>query len=167
MTAHPVGPWVTRQARNLVATLEDQGWALRFLVRDRDARFVRPFDEVMRSVGARVIKTPVRSPRANAFAERFVRTERAECLDWVLIRSERHAERVRREFVQHYNCGRPHRGTDLEVPVPHLTEHRFKGVCDIKRVDRLGGLVHEYRVAARSLTRSAVRRCHGEPVVPR
>jgi putative transposase len=103
VTAHPVGPWVTQQARNLVSTLEDQGRAVRFLVRDRDAKFVGPFDEVLRSTGARVIKTPVRSPRANAFAERFVRTARAECLDWVLVRSERHADRVLREFVQHYN----------------------------------------------------------------
>ena len=68
------------------------------------------FDEVLRSTGARVIKTPVRSPRANAFAERFVRTVRAECLDWVLVRSERHLDRVLREFVTHYNHERPHRG---------------------------------------------------------
>ena len=147
-TAHPVGPWVTQHARDLVATLEDRGRALRFLVRDRGTKFVGPFDEVMRSVGARVIRTPVRAPRANALAERFVRTARAECLDWVLIRDERHLDRVLRECVQHYNCERPHRGVDLEVPVPHLTEHRFKSVGDIKRADRLGGLVHEYRVAA-------------------
>jgi putative transposase len=86
VTAHPVGAWVTQQARNLAITLEDQGRAVRFLVRDRDAKFVGPFDEVMRSIGARVIQTPVRSPRANAFAERFVRTARTECLDWLLIR---------------------------------------------------------------------------------
>ena len=92
----------------------------------------------------RIIKTPVRAPRANAFAERFVRTARAECLDRVLIRSERHLDRVLREFVHHHDCERPHRGIDLEVPVPHLTERRFKSVGDIKRVDRLGGLVHEY-----------------------
>jgi transposase InsO family protein len=148
VTSHPAGPWVTQQARNLVATLEDQGRAVRFLVRDRDDKFVGPFDEVLRSTGARVIKTPVRAPRANAFAERFVRTARTECLDWLLIRSERHLDRVLRDFVQHYNCERPHRGIDLQVPVPHLSEHRFNGVVGIEREDRLGGLVHEYRVAA-------------------
>jgi transposase InsO family protein len=121
---------------------------VRFLVRDRDTKFVGSFDEVLRSIGARVIKTPVRSPRANAFAERFVRTARAECLDWVLIRSGRHADRVLREFVQHYNRERPHRGIDLQVPVPHLTDHQFKGVGGIKRADRLGGLIYEYRVTA-------------------
>jgi transposase InsO family protein len=148
VTAHPVGPWVTQQARNLVTTLEDQGRALRFLVRDRDAKFVGPFDEVLRSTGARIIKTPARSPQANAFAERFVRTARAECLDWLLVRNERHLERVLREFVQHYGNERPHRGIDLEVPVPYSTDHQFKGVGSIKRVDHLGGLVHEYRLAA-------------------
>jgi transposase InsO family protein len=148
VTAHPVGPWVTQQARNLVATLEDQGRTFRFLVRDRDAKFVGPFDEVMRSTGARVIKTPVRAPQANAVAERFVRTARTECLDWLLIRSERHLDRVLREFVRHYNCERPHRGIDLEVPVPHLTAQRCKSTGSVERVDRLGGLIHEYRVAA-------------------
>jgi hypothetical protein len=77
-----------------------------------------------------------------------VRTARTECLDWLLIRSERHLDRVLRDFVQHYNCERPHRGIDLQVPVPHLSEHRFNGVVGIEREDRLGGLVHEYRVAA-------------------
>jgi len=148
VTARPVGPWVTQQARNLVATLEDQGRAVRFLVRDRDTKFVGPFDEVMRSTGARVMRTPVRAPQANAFAERFVRTARAECLDWVLIRGERHLDRVLREFVTHYNQERPHRGIDLDAPVPYLTERRFKSVGGIERVDRLGGLLHEYRVAA-------------------
>jgi transposase InsO family protein len=85
VTAHPVGAWVTQQARNLTATLEDQGRAVHFLVRDRDAKFAGPFDEVIRSIGAQVTSTPVRSPRANAFAERFVRTARTECLDWLLI----------------------------------------------------------------------------------
>jgi transposase InsO family protein len=148
VTAHPVGPWVTQQARNLAANLEDQGRALRFLVRDRDAKFVGPFDEVMTSEGARVIKTPFRAPRTNAFAERFVLTTRSECLDWVLIRSERHAERVLQEFVTHYNQERPHRGINLEQPVPKLALHQFDSGDIVERVDHLGGLLHEYRLAA-------------------
>jgi transposase InsO family protein len=86
--------------------------------------------------------------RANAFAERFVRTARAECLDWVLIRGERHLERALRTFVKHYNHERPHRGIDLEVPVPYLTLQRFSDCAAVHRTDRLGGLLHEYRVAA-------------------
>ena len=101
---------VTQQARNLAATLEDQGRAIQFVVHDRDAKFVGPFDEVTRSIGARVILTPVRSPRAKAFVERFVRTARTECLDWLLVRGERHLDRVLRDFVEHYNKERPSRG---------------------------------------------------------
>ena len=139
---------MTQQARNLAARLEDEGRVLKFLIRDRDSKFVGPFDEVMRSIGARVIKTPVRAPRANAFAERFVRTARTECLDWLLIRNERHLERVLGEFVQHYNAARPHRGINLEVPIPYLSEKQFDGSVRVLRVDQLGGLLHEYRIAA-------------------
>jgi transposase InsO family protein len=148
VTAPPVGPWATQQARDLVGTLEDQGRAVRSLVRDRDDKFVGPFDEVRRSSGARVIKTPVRSPRANAFAERFVRTARTECLDWLLIRRERHLDRGRREFVTHYHHERPHRGVDLGPPVPYLVVHQFESANGVERADRLGGLLHEYRLAA-------------------
>jgi putative transposase len=148
VTAHPAGPWVTQQARDLVAVLEDRGRPFRFLVRDRDAKFVGPFDEVMTSVGARIIKTPFRTPRANAFAERFVLTARAERLDWVLVRGERHAERVLRQFVTHYNQERPHRGINLEPPVPNVAQHQFDSGDVVERVDRLGGLLHEYRLAA-------------------
>ena len=147
-SAHPVGAWATQQARNLAITLEDQGRTVHFLVRDRDTKFVGPFDEVMKSAGARVILTPVRPPRANAFAERFVRTARTECLDWLLVRGERHLDRVLRAFVEHYNNERPHRGIDLEVLVAYTTIRKFTGVDGIRRADRLGGLVHEYRVAA-------------------
>jgi transposase InsO family protein len=148
VTAHPIGIWVTQQARNLAARIEDEGRVIKFLIRDRDSKFVGPFDEVMRSIGARVIKTPVRAPRANAFAERFVRTARTECLDWLLIRSERHLERVLAEFVQHYNAARPHRGIDLEVPIPYLSRKQFDGSAQVQRIDQLGGLLHEYRIAA-------------------
>jgi transposase InsO family protein len=102
----------------------------------------------MKSIGARVILTPVRAPRANAFAERFVRTARAECLDWLLIRSERHLKTALEAFVDHYNNERPHRGIDLEVPVAYSTVRPFTGVDRVKRADRFGGLIHEYCVAA-------------------
>ena len=148
VTAHPIGSWVTQQARNLAATLEYENHVVRFLVRDRDAKFVGPFDEVMASIGARVIRTPVRSPRANAFAERFVRTARTECLDWLLIRGERHLERVLREFVDHYNSARPHRGINLEVPIPYSPMDKFDGPDRVQRLDRLAGLLREYRIAA-------------------
>jgi transposase InsO family protein len=102
----------------------------------------------MRSIGARVLKTPVRAPRSNAFAERFVGTARRECLDWLLIRNERHLERVLEEFVAHYNSARPHRGIDLEVPVPYVASTSLGDLTRIERVDRLGGVLREYSIAA-------------------
>ena len=148
VTEHPIGSWVTQQARNLAMTLEDEGRVVKFLIRDRDAKFVGPFNEVISSIGARVIKTPFRAPRANAFAERFVGTARRECLDWLLIRNERHLERVLTEFVEHYNSARPHRGIDLEVPVPRVPDGPLDGSVQIRRIDRLGGVLREYSIAA-------------------
>jgi len=148
VTEHPIGSWVTQQARNLAMTLEDEGRVVKFLIRDSDAKFVGPFNEVISSIGARVIKTPFRAPRANAFAERFVGTARRECLDWLLIRNERHLERVLTEFVEHYNSARPHRGIDLEVPVPRVPDGPLDGSVKIRRIDRLGGVLREYSIAA-------------------
>ena len=85
---------------------------------------------------------------ANAFAERFVGTARRECLDWLLIRNERHLERVLTEFVEHYNSARPHRGIDLEVPVPRVPDGPLDGSVQIRRIDRLGGVLREYSIAA-------------------
>jgi putative transposase len=110
-TANPTGAWVTQQARNLGLHLSDQG--VRFLIRDRDSKYTGPFDEVFRSEGIRIVKTPVRAPKANAIAERFVRTVRAECLDWLLILNRRHLERVLRVYVDPYNRERPHRALEL------------------------------------------------------
>jgi hypothetical protein len=146
VTAHPDGRWVTQQARNLAVTLEESGRRFRFLIRDRDAKFVTSFDEVFAFEGTRVIKAPVRSPQANAYAERFVGTARRECLDWVLIFGRGHLERVLVEFVSHYNTGRPHRSIDLDAPVPlRPVNDTTAAIC---RVDRLGGLIHDYRRAA-------------------
>ena len=103
---------------------------------------------MIRSIGGQVIRTPVRSPRTDTFAERFVRTARTECLDWLLIRGERHLERVLRDFVEQYNNERPHRGIDLGTPVAYTTPERFTVLGRVERTDRLVGLLHEYRVAA-------------------
>ena len=148
VTANPVGEWATQQARNLSALLSGRSHAVRSLVRDRDTKFTAAFDEVFRSDGTRVKKTPARSPRVNAFAERFVRTARSECLDWLLIWSERQPDRTLREYVEHYNNERPHRGIDLEVPVASSSFRAFTSVDGAERADRLGGLVHEYCIAA-------------------
>src|SRR5213078_3497873 len=107
-TTNPTGAWVTQQARNLTFTGVFE--RVRFLVHDRDSKFTVSFDEVFRSEGIKVIQTPIRAPQANAYAERFVRTVRAECLDWLLIIGRRHLEAVLRIYTAHYNRERPHRG---------------------------------------------------------
>ena len=143
VSAHPHSAWVTQQARNLCFELDARETPVRFLIRDRDAKFSGPFDEVPRSEGVRIIRTPIRSPKANAFAERFVKTVRRECLDHLLIFGQHHLQRVLREYVSHYNEERPHRGLGLETSVPGAALRRGDG--RVLRVDRLGGLIHEYR----------------------
>ncbi len=91
---------------------------LEFLIRDNDGKFTRGFDTVFNTEGVRVIRTPVRAPKANAVAERFVGTVRRECLDWLLIANRRHLQHVLREFVDHYNSHRPHRALELPLPNP-------------------------------------------------
>jgi len=143
VSAHPHSAWVTQQTRNLA--IEGRLTEIRFLIRDRDAKFSGPFDEVFRTEGVRVIRTPIRSPKANAFAERFVKTARRECLDHLLIFGERHLRQVLREYLRHYNEERPHRGLSLETPEPRAARSR-DGV--VVRADRLGGLIHEYHRTA-------------------
>jgi putative transposase len=117
-TSNPTGGWVTQQARQFAWTLQERPGSFRFLIRDRDSKFTRDFDAVFGSEGIHIVKTPVRAPKANAIAERFVRTARAECLDWLLIINRRHLERVLRIFVDHYNGHRPHRALNLNPPDP-------------------------------------------------
>jgi putative transposase len=150
VTANPDGRWVTQQARNLLLVLGERGRQVRFLVHDRDARFFRGFDEVFRSEGGEVLVTPVRAPTANAYAERWVRTVRAECLDWLLIVGRGHLEQVLRIYVRHYNEHRPHRALGLEPPEPSaglilISEARR---ARVRRRDLLGGTLHEYHRAA-------------------
>jgi putative transposase len=144
-TTNPTGAWVTQQARNLsfMGIFE----RIRFLLHDRDSKFAAAFDEVFRSEGIKVIHTPIRAPQANAYAERFVRTVRAECLDWLLILGRRHLEHVLRIYTAHYNRERPHRGLALLSPDSTRADPQQSG-GEIKRRDRLGGLIHEYHRAA-------------------
>jgi hypothetical protein len=143
-TVHPDAAWVTQQARNLTMDLDDRSPAIRFLIRDRDTKFVGPFDEVFRSEGAKVIPTPIRAPNANAYAERVIETVRAECTDWTLILGRRHLDRTLRTYAEHYNRGRPHRALALATPVAKDEAPIAVSPRDVRRQDLLGGLIHEY-----------------------
>ncbi|MGD0863609.1 MAG: integrase core domain-containing protein [Candidatus Limnocylindrales bacterium] len=149
ITAHPTAAWVTQQARNLVITMGDVLSGRKFLLHDRDALFARSFDAVFRT-GVRVIRTPVRAPRANSVCERWIGSLRRECLDWILIVHRRHLEGVLREYVLHYNAHRPHRSLGLRAPeaAPTALPATPASPRRVRRRDRLGGLIHEYELAA-------------------
>ncbi len=138
VTPQPARRLVTQQARNLAISGVLEPFSL--LVRDRDSKFTRAFNTVFASEGIRTILTPIRTPVANAYAERFVRTIRRECLDWILIRNEHHLRRVVDEYAAHYNHEPPHRGLGLKPPDPPPR----LAVGAIERHDRLGGLIHHY-----------------------
>jgi transposase InsO family protein len=140
-----------QQARNLSMTLANRADPVKFLVRDRDTKFNSSFDEVFRSEGVRIIRAPIRAPRANAFAERFVGTVRRECLDRMLIFGRRHLEHVLADYVVHYNDHRPHRSLDQQAPLTVGTSPAPIGnpnLARLRRSDKLGGLIHEYELAA-------------------
>jgi putative transposase len=142
VTARPTGAWVAQQARNLA--MDDALAGKRLLIRDCDAKYTTAFDTVFTSEGVRVVKTPVRAPIANAYAERVVQTIRRECLDWILILGQRHLEHILDAYEAHYNNHRPHRGLGLAPPLQ--TPPQRAG--PIHRRDLVGGLIHEYHRAA-------------------
>jgi putative transposase len=149
-TAHPDGSWAVQKARQFAWSLSERPTPIRFLIHDRDSKFSRAFDEVFKSDGIEIIRTPFRAPQANAFAERWVGTVRRDCLDWLLIVSRRQLERVLRAYVEHYNTHRPHRALKLTPPMPRPRRHLVGAFppAQIQRRDRLGGLIHEYARAA-------------------
>ena len=154
ITTNPDGNWVTQQGRNLLMQLEDEGVHPLFLVRDRDSKFTRDFDEVFRAEGIRVIKAPVRAPKARAHAERWVGSVRRECLDRLLIVGRRHLQHVLATYALHYNQHRPHRSLEQRPPrgtSPPASDEQAADVVDLDRLrrrDLLGGLIREYRLAA-------------------
>jgi len=140
-TAHPTAAWVTQRARDLAWTLHEGGPPVRYLIHDRDAKFPPSFDMVFAAEGVEVIRTPYRAPNANAYAERWVRSARAECLDHLLIVGEAHLRRVLTEYVAFYNEARPHQGLDQRCPVA-LPAPVPDG--PVRCRGRLGGLLHDY-----------------------
>src|SRR5437588_9380133 len=149
-TAHPDGEWVTQQARHLAWRLAERADPVRVLIRDNDRKFTSGFDAVFEAQGTRIVRTPIQVPEANGIAERFVRTVRSECLDWLLIVNARHLARTLAVFIDHYNCFRPHRSLGLEPPNGRTPIETSNGTSPItvKRRDRLGGLLREYERAA-------------------
>jgi transposase InsO family protein len=131
--ANPTGAWVAQQARNLLMDLGERTGRLRFLIGDRDAKYTGAFDEVFASLGVRVIKTPVRVPRADAIAERWIGTVRRECTDRLLIYGDRHLRRVLAEYERHYDHHRPHRAKDRRPPQPTSTRTLFSSTTGFRR----------------------------------
>jgi len=152
ITTKPDAAWMLQQARNLLMELDDRDRQVRFLVHDRDAKFPRAFDARLESDGIKVIHTPVKAPNANAHIERWVGTVRRECLDRLLILGRRQLEHVLRVYVKHYNRQRPHRALGLKPPETNPpTRAAATSTPRPLRVDRrdlLGGLIHEYDIAA-------------------
>jgi transposase InsO family protein len=149
-TIHPDGEWVTQQGRRVAWTLGERADRVRFLIRDHDRKFSGSFDAVFEAEGIRIVRTPIQVPEANGIAERFVRTVRSECLDWLLIVNTRHLEHALTRFIDHYNGHRPHRSLELAPPNGRPAVQKWTGTQPIavRRRDRLGGLLHEYRRVA-------------------
>jgi putative transposase len=147
VSAHPTSTRVTQQARNLI-DLDHRADGLRFLLRDRDAKFTANFDAVFTAAGIEIIRTPPQAPRANAHAERWVGSARRECTDRLLILGERHLRAVLTEYTTHYNDHRPHQALDQQPPNASPRTAAPTTVTKIQRRLVLCGLINEYAQAA-------------------
>jgi putative transposase len=148
VTAHPTGAWVAQQARNFLINLGDRAAEFRILIRDRDSKFTDVFDAVFASEGMRILRTPVRAPRANAIAERWIGTARRELLDRILIVNRRHLMAVLTQYVAHFNHHRPHRALNQAAPLRSLPPPAAPSQPHVRRRDLLDGLIHEYTQVA-------------------
>ena len=156
VSARPTGAWTAQQARNLLMDLGEHAARFKFLIRDRDSKFTAAFDEVLADNGTRIIKTPVRSPRANSFAERYVGTLRRECLDHLLILGERHLRRILAEYARHDNEHRPHQSRGQRRPL-HDPGQAADMTGRITRRQVIYGLINEYRRSARQTQKNQIR----------
>ena len=149
-TTNPTGQWVAQQARNLMMDLGQRASPFRFLIRDRDAKYTAVFDEVFTTEGIEIVRTPPRAPRANAYAERWVRTVRRECLDRILIYNPRHLLATLDEYVRHYNEHRPHQGREQRPPALDVSPAPVTDLATVRVRRRrvLNGLINEYSQAA-------------------
>jgi len=148
VTRHPAGEWVAQQARNPVVSLEEGIGRFRFVLRDRDTKFTAAFDAVFAAEGIEVLRTPVRAPRANAYAQRWVGTVRREVLDRMLIFGRRQLVSVLAEYANHYNVHRPHRALGQLPPLGSVESAAVLSAGRVVRRDRLGGVIHEYAQVA-------------------
>jgi len=148
VTAHPTAAWTVQQARNTLMDLGERTDGLKFLIRDRDAKYTGAFDAVFVAAGMRVIATPVRAPRANAICERWIASARRECTDRILIAGRRHLHHVLSEYIDHYNTHRPHRTLRQQPPDGRAHVAPPDGKIRVRRRARLGGLIYEYSQAA-------------------
>ena len=147
VTANPTDEWTTQAARNLCIAHGDRLEGARALVRDRGSQFIDAFDEIFRTEGFKILKTPVRTPVANAFAECWIGSIRRELLDRTIIWDRRQLERLVTEYIDHYNVHRPHRSLNQRPPTGAGDPPPIATISPI-RTTRCDGLIGEYRNAA-------------------